>query len=93
MKTKKFGKHKATVEDMTGHFIPNAERYTITFGNGYGASIIRNEMSYGGSEGLFELAVIGKDGGLCYDTPITSDVIGYLSGKEVGKTLDSIKAL
>ena len=93
MKTKKFGKHKTEVQDMTGHFIPNAEQYIITFENGYGASIIRNEMSYGGSDGLFELAVVGKDGGLCYDTPITSDVIGHLTGKEVGKTLDAIKAL
>ena len=93
MKTKKFGKHKAEKVESSAYLGKSSERYTITFENGYGASIIRNNMSYGGFDGLFELAVVGKDGDLCYDTPITSDVVGHLSGKEVGETLDSIKAL
>jgi len=53
-----------------------------SFSNGYGASVVRNEMSYGHEGGYFELAVI-KDDKLCYDTPITSDVIGWLTWDEV----------
>jgi hypothetical protein len=48
--------------------------------------------SYGGKDGLFELAVV-HGGSLCYDTPITSDVKGYLSAKEVQEILLQIEAL
>ncbi len=50
----------------------------ITFDNGYGASVVCTPHTYGGDRGLYELAVLGKDGHLTYDTPITNDVIGYL---------------
>ena len=64
------------------------ERYR--FANGYGASvIIGGPYAYGG----LELAVIGPDGKLCYDTPITSDVLGYLSPSEVQPLLAAIAAL
>ena len=43
--------------------------------------------------GLYELAVFGKDGGITYDTPITDDVLGYLSEEEIEKTLTDIKNL
>jgi len=43
--------------------------------------------------GLWELAVIGKDGSLCYDTPITDDVLGYLTEEEVNNTLVLIEQL
>lgn len=63
------------------------ERYR--FANGYGASLIIEGMAYGG----MELAVIGPDGRCCYDTPITSDVIGYLTRSEVQPILAAIDAL
>ena len=63
------------------------------FPNGYGASVIQGEFSYGGDEGLFELAVFGPDGHLTYDTPITDDVLGYLTEEDVVKTLALIEAL
>jgi hypothetical protein len=52
--------------------------------------------SYGVNEGLWELAVIKfiKNGyTLCYDTEITSDVIGYLTEKKVEEYLRKIKML
>ena len=68
------------------------ERYIFQFENGYGASVIRNHLSYGGPEGFYELAVL-KDGKINYKTPITNDVIGWLDPDEVEELLDKIKAL
>jgi hypothetical protein len=71
----------------------------IRFRNGYGASIIQGGMSYGGERGLFEIAVIrfrsqsSDDFELCYDTPITSDVLGHLSADDVRAILDQIAGL
>ena len=72
----------------------------ILFGNGYGASIIiDNFASYGGSSGLYELAVMNVDPntkelrGIDYSTPITNDVLGYLSLDDVKKYLRQIKKL
>jgi hypothetical protein len=61
--------------------------------NGYGASIVQHSYSYGYEQGLWELAVIGKEGQIDYTTPITDDVLGYLSEEEVNATLDKITAL
>jgi len=68
-------------------------QYHFKAENGYGASIVQHSFSYGNREGLWELAVIGKDGSICYDTPITDDVLGYLSEEEVNKTLLEIENL
>ena len=65
----------------------------ITFENGYGASVVRHEYSYGGKDGLYELAVLGSDGELTYDTPITSDVIGYLRDIDVTDVMEKIQQL
>ena len=46
------------------------------FDNGYGASVVCHEGSYGNEKGLFELAVT-KEGKLDYSTPIANDVIGF----------------
>ena len=62
------------------------------FDNGYGASVIRHRGSYGFAQGKWELAVL-KDGDICYSTPITEDVIGYLKWGEVQTYLRQIKEL
>ena len=65
----------------------------IQFDNGYGASVIKHDYSYGGKDGLYELAVLDNDVKLTYDTPITEDVIGFLSPKEVTDYLIQIQDL
>ncbi len=67
-------------------------RATAKFPNGYEASVIKGEYTYGNEEGLYELAVL-RGGHLCYDTPITDDVLGHLTEDEVGKLLLSIAEL
>jgi hypothetical protein len=68
-----------------------------TFPNGYGASVIRNRYSYGGEEGFFELAVVHgdrwEDAPLCYATPITEDVLGWLTETKVIEELHKIARL
>ena len=65
----------------------------VQFPNGYGASIVKGEHTYGGKDGLYEIAVFGKDGNITYNTPVTDDVLGYLSEQDVEKTLLGIKNL
>ncbi len=69
----------------------NAAR--VMFDNGYGASVVIGPYTYGGEDGLYELAVLGKDKKLTYDTPVTSDVEGYLSEDDVTKLLEQIQKL
>lgn len=72
------------------------EQHIYRFDNGYGASVIRSEYSYGGPQGKFELGVVQFDGDdfeLTYDTPVTDDVLGWLDVPEVAELLARIAAL
>lgn len=77
----------------------NGTQDLYKFSNGYGASVICHDFSYGGEEGLKELAVIKFDKenpelwGLCYTTHVTDDVIGYLTDEAVEKLLTEIANL
>jgi len=64
----------------------------VDFKNGYGASIVKGPHTYGGKDGLYELAVF-KDNNICYDTPVTNDVLGHLSEDEVTFHLNEIENL
>jgi len=73
------------------------EQYTIFFPNGYGASIIKFDGSYGFPL-FWELAVLqGKDLKKCrlvYNNPVANgDVVGWLSDEAVERTLTRIKKL
>jgi hypothetical protein len=63
------------------------------FPNGYGASVIRHAFSYGGPAGFWELAVLDAAGKLTYETPITSDVIGWQTDEQIEDLLRQIEAL
>jgi hypothetical protein len=65
----------------------------IIFNNGYGANVVCSAYTYGGADGLYELAVVDKDGQVTYDTPITNDVLGYLSETQVTDLLIKIQQL
>jgi hypothetical protein len=65
----------------------------MMFENGYGVSVVSHSFSYGGKSGLYELAVLDVDGELTYDTPVTGDVIGYLTPEEVTKTMALVQKL
>lgn len=63
-----------------------------TFPNGYTASVITGGRSYSSDESPYEIAVM-YDGYLCYDTPITNDVLGYLTEEAANEVLQQIAAL
>lgn len=71
----------------------NGYQKRYKFANGYGASVVSHDFSYGGSQGFFEVAVLDSNGDLCYDTPVTNDVIGYLDFAGVAEVLESIESL
>lgn len=68
------------------------KRARIHFDNGYGASVVSHTYSYGGPQGLYEIAVLRGDD-LVYNTSITDDVIGHLTEDEVTEVLKQIQQL
>jgi hypothetical protein len=70
-----------------------SEQYIFTFDNGYGASVVRGAHTYGGSSGLWEVAVLNCNGNIDYSTPITDDVLGWQNDEGVAEVLASIAAL
>ena len=79
-------------------FVPTEEflngiRSECHFDNGYGVSVVRHKYSYGNGLNLFELAIIDKSGEITYSTPITDDVLGYLSEDDVSDTMIKVQRL
>jgi hypothetical protein len=65
----------------------------IHFENGFGASVVKHDFSYGGKRGLYELAVL-FDNELHYDNPVAmGDVRGYLTEEVVTELLLQIQKL
>lgn len=68
------------------------------YNNHYGVSVVRGPYSYGGKNGLYELAVVymrpeDKESQLVYDTPVTNDVEGYLTPDDVTRLMAQVEAL
>lgn len=71
------------------------------FANGYGVSVVQfttqfGSGSYGAEEGLYELAVlkgVEDDWYICYDTPITEDVLGHLTEEQITNLLSQVQSL
>ncbi len=67
------------------------EQWVYSFPNGYGASVV-SFFRDGPGKDPYELGVL-HEGLLCYDTPLTDDVIGNLTREEVQGLLEKIAAL
>lgn len=75
---------------------PEGVQALAVFPNGYVVSVVFLPGSYGYSYGLYEAAVgVGdKDNWeLCYDTPITSDVLGYQTKNDITTVLRRVEKL
>ena len=74
-----------------GVFAPETECYRFSV-PGHGdmeVSVIRSSMTYGGSQDLFELAMLRNDK-CVYDTFITDDVLGWLEVEDVLEVLEKV---
>ena len=75
---------------------PSGIQALVFFNNGFGASVVKSNFSYGGKEGLYELAVIcgnQDDWAITYKTQITGDVLGHLTEQKVEEYLNQIEAI
>ena len=63
------------------------------FDNGYGVSVVSHSYSYGGRDGLYELAVLDSNDEITYDTTVTNNVIGYLTEEEVSNVMKEVQNL
>ena len=85
--------------DVESNLHLGGERHIVRFPNGYGASVVRNRMSYGDDRGLYEVGVITydrakpSDWDLTYDTPITDNMLGWQSVEDVAEVLLRISRL
>ena len=85
-----------TFKDLEFLFTAIGIQAKMFFENGYGISVVRNRYSYGHEDGLYECAVLkgNKDSwDICYDTPITDDVIGYCTEDKVSEVMEQIQNL
>ena len=69
-----------------------AKQAKMNFENGYGISVIFGSMFYSNGIDTYEVGIL-KDGILCYATPITDDVIGYITADEVTDIMRKIQEL
>lgn len=78
---------------------PTTVQKLYRFPNGFGASVIRGEFTYGNDEGLWELGVLkfDQEGGyaLTYPKDICpdDDVVGWLTDEQVEEKLVQIANL
>ena len=85
-----FEEHKARSAGFRTHAV-------MLFENGYGVSVITGGSARADDEGPYELAVLRHEGDkrycLCYDTPITDDVVGYLTVDGVTELMRRVQEL
>lgn len=74
-----------------GVFAPETEcyRFSVPGHADMEVSVIRSSMTYGGNQGLFELAML-RDDKCVYDTCITDDVLGWLEVEDVLEVLEKV---
>lgn len=72
--------------------VQNGIQAMVDFDNGFTASIVKHDHSYGGKSGLFELAVIETSTGkITPDTDITDDVLGWQDENDIEVILDAMQ--
>lgn len=85
-----------SIVDIKIRTLNDGVQVIVFFENNYGASIVKHRFSYGNKEGLFEVAVLKgnmESWDITYDTPITGDVLGYQTSKDINNVLEKISNL
>lgn len=75
------------IKEITNNSDGFMPRMGIIFKNGYNLSIIQGEYSYGGNQGLYEIAIFNSkgefNGNLFDESDQGDDVLGYLEKNRV----------
>lgn len=79
-------------EHQLAKFYKGAKQAIMEFENGFGVSVIFGSCFYSNGIDTYEVAVL-KNGSLCYDTIITSDVLGGLTESEVSEVIQKVQNL
>ena len=87
--------------DFQPHSVGEGLQGKLFFNNGYGVSVVRFKIgdrysSYTNNEDEWELAILfgnEKEWELTYNTPITNDVIGWLSEDKVTDIMKKVQEL
>ena len=69
------------------------EQGLIRLDNGLEISIVRNDLSFGGKKGLYEMGVFGLDGRMMQVEEWGDEVKGWLTPKDVDKELKMLQEL
>lgn len=78
------------------HRIPDGVQAIHFFENSYGVSVVKFPGSYGYEQDLYEVAVLKgtpDDYELCYDTPVTDDVLGHRDEQDIENIMEEVQAL
>jgi hypothetical protein len=73
-----------------------AQQALMFFPNGYGVSVLIGGHAYSDGSAPYELAILTgnvKEWEICYDTPITDNVLGYLTPEEVTEYMIEVQKL
>jgi hypothetical protein len=78
-------------EKISSTFGAVGVRAIVDLGNGYKASVVQHQFSYGGKQGLYEIGFFGLSGCL-QEVPEWGDLVnGYLTEEDVEKEIEFLK--
>ena len=82
-----------TFKDLVfeSHSIGRGQHAVLEFDNGYGVSVLLGDMFYSNGVDTYELGVLAN-GYLCYETPITDDVLGRVTEEEITKIMKELQS-
>lgn len=63
----------------------------LHFDNGYGVSVLTGGMYFYTRNNTYEVGIL-KDGYLCYNTPITDDVLKYQTKEQVEEVMKKLQS-
>lgn len=70
----------------------DARQAIMHFENGYGISVLKGDIFYSNGTDTYEVDIL-HNGELCYDTPITNDVIRYVTSEQITDIMKRIQEL
>ena len=86
-----FNPHPIATSGLDGY--GSAKQAICKFDNGYWVSVVFGSCFYSNGVDTYEVAILGSDGAISYNTGITSDVIGHIDSDEVTEVMAKVQLL